>query len=326
MTTRARRVCFALLGLVGLTACETSSLAPRNTSTTPAVRPANVQPAAAAQTAPAPSAESEALAAYYGRVQSELSARGLLRTDGGGPDTAFTDTMLVRNFVSIALEEEYIRGQGLRPSNGNAASAIKKWTQPVRMTVEIGPNVPQEQIAWNQRETAQYAARLSQITGHPITMVDKGANFHVMFMSQDDADLIAPRIRQIVPDVNPAALRLFDRLPRGIHCLVVAFAKNAGGYDYGTAIAVIRSEHPDLMRLSCIHEEIAQGMGLGNDDPRARPSIFNDDDEFALLTRHDEMLLKILYDPRLRPGMRADAALPVVRERAAELLGRQNPI
>ena len=56
---------------------------------------------------------------------------------------------------------------------------------------------------------------------------------------------------------------------------------------------------------------------------RARPSIFNDDDEFALLTRHDELLLEMLYDPRLRPGMTAAEAMPIVRVMAAELTGDQ---
>jgi hypothetical protein len=91
-------------------------------------------------------------------------------------------------------------------------------------------------------------------------------------------------------------------MPRSTYCLVVAWdPDDDGGYE--KAVAVIRSEHPDLLRLSCIHEEMAQGMGLSNDSPDARPSIFNDDEEFALLTPHDEMLLRILYDPRLRPGM-----------------------
>jgi hypothetical protein len=44
-----------------------------------------------------------------------------------------------------------------------------------------------------------------------------------------------------------------------------------------------------------------------------RPSIFNDDGEFALLTEHDEHLLRILYDPRLKPGMTAEEAMPLVR-------------
>ena len=126
-------------------------------------------------------------------------------------------------------------------------------------------------------------------------------------------------IKALVPDVNPSALAIFDNLPRGVHCLVIAFSDTYNGHDYGQAIAVIRSEHPPLLRRSCIHEEVAQGLGLGNDSPQARPSIFNDDDEFALLTSMDEKLLQILYDPRLKPGMDADTVRPIVQELATRL-------
>ncbi|MEO1789186.1 MAG: DUF2927 domain-containing protein, partial [Pseudomonadota bacterium] len=81
------------------------------------------------------------------------------------------------------------------------------------------------------------------------------------------------------------------------------------------------AEHPDLMRLSCLHEEIAQGFGLSNDSPKARPSVFNDDEEFGLLTHHDELLLKMLYDDRLKPGMTPDEAAPIVQTLARELVG-----
>jgi hypothetical protein len=67
------------------------------------------------------------------------------------------------------------------------------------------------------------------------------------------------------------------------------------------------------MRRACVHEELAQGLGLADDSPAARPSIFNDDDEFALLTRHDEILLELLYDPALTPGMTVEEARPVLR-------------
>ena len=98
----------------------------------------------------------------------------------------------------------------------------------------------------------------------------------------------------------------------------------SGGLDsnvYQQAIVVIRAEHPDLLRLSCIHEEIAQGLGLPNDSPRARPSIFNDDEEFALLTRMDEDMLRILYNPALRPGMTEAEARAIVFELAARITG-----
>ena len=78
------------------------------------------------------------------------------------------------------------------------------------------------------------------------------------------------------------------------------------------------------MRLSCFHEEIAQGLGLPNDSPRARPSIFNDDEEFALLTDQDEMMLRILYSPELRPGMTAAEARPIVESLARRMVGGES--
>ena len=154
-------------------------------------------------------------------------------------------------------------------------------------------------------------------------MSDADPNFHVLFMSEDDRGALAPRIKAIVPDIDPASLAVFENLPRTIHCLVIAFAEDSGGYAYGEAIAVIRSEHPNLVMKSCIHEEVAQGLGLANDSPHARPSIFNDDDEFALLTTHDELLLKILYNPALQPGMGVLEARPIIRRLAAALTGER---
>ena len=103
-------------------------------------------------------------------------------------------------------------------------------------------------------------------------------------------------------------------------CTVFAYSRGAVSV-YSHAVALIRSELTPLLQASCIHEELAQGMGLANDSPTARPSIFNDDEEFALLTRHDELLLRILYYPRLRPGMSEAEAAPIVRRIATELLG-----
>ena len=54
------------------------------------------------------------------------------------------------------------------------------------------------------------------------------------------------------------------------------------------------------------------GLGLGNDSDTARPSIFNDDEEFALLTTHDEELLRLLYHPNLTPGMTLEQARPLI--------------
>ena len=42
-------------------------------------------------------------------VQVALLSQGLLRTDGGGPDTPYTDRMLTENFLRIAMFDEYQR-------------------------------------------------------------------------------------------------------------------------------------------------------------------------------------------------------------------------
>jgi hypothetical protein len=320
MRGRWRHIGLALGLLAGLAACDNSKLAPRQTDVPPSARPEGLKPVVPEAPPRRRSLASRDLETYYANIQADLLAQGLLRTDGGGPDTPFTDTMLLRNFERIALAEEYERGAGLRPSRGELGR-IKKWNKPVRVAVEFGALVPEDQRVQNSNMVSQYVRRLAGISGHPIAMDGSDTNFHVLFMSEDDKAEIAPRIRALVPDVNPASLKIFENLPRSIHCLVIAFSETPGGYDYGEAIAVIRSEHPDLLRRSCIHEEMAQGLGLGNDSPQARPSIFNDDDEFALLTTHDEMLLKLLYDPKVKPGMDVDEVRPIVAARAAELLG-----
>ncbi len=269
-----------------------------------------------------PSARSLELAAYYSKVETSLVGQGLMRTDGGGPDTPITDTNLIQNFEAIAIREEYERGAGLRPSS-SSTGRIKKWVKPVRVSVEFGASVSDDQKAREKGTVSRYVSRLARVTGHSISMSDANANFHVLVMSEDDRDQMLPRIQELVPDIDRASLSVFQTLPSSIHCLVIAFSDQPGGYAYGQAIALIRAEHPPLLMKSCIHEEIAQGLGLANDSPRARPSIFNDDDEFALLTTHDEYLLKILYDPALTPGMTPEQAMPIVRRLAPRLTGDQ---
>ena len=286
---------------------------------TPRARPAGLVPPPPAPP-PEPSERSEELRTYYARVQTELLAQGLLRQDGGGIDTPFTARQLAQNFERIALYDEYARGGGLR-AVANAPSHLRRWTSPVRIGVEFGASVPLDQRAEDTAIIDDYAARLGRLSGHSVSTVGSGANFNVLVMGEDDRAEAIARIRRIVPDISGASLDIFRTLPRSIHCLVVAFSGGGTDYQYRRAIAFVRAEHPDLMRKSCYHEELAQGLGLANDSPDARPSIFNDDDEFALLTSMDEMMLRMLYDPRLRPGMTPDEARPIVSDMAEELVG-----
>lgn len=303
--------------LAALAACtdlpppaETPPLAPQQSIRPPVLTPD-----------PIPSERSQNLARHYVRVQSNLLARGLLRTDGGGPDAPYTDTNLMRNFENIVFYDEYVRNRGFTPGNG-AAVGLRKWTIPVQMAVSFGDSVSRSQRRSDTRLVADYAARLAQISGHPISAgADRDANFHVLFMGEDDRAQAVQHVQTLIPNIHTSALDLFQHMPRSIHCLVVAFADNNDDHTYRRAIALIRAEHPDLLRKACVHEELAQGLGLANDSPQARPSIFNDDDEFALLTTQDEELLRLLYSPRLTPGMSIDEARPILTQLIAEHRG-----
>lgn len=268
---------------------------------------------------PAVTAKSEAARAYFAQVQQALLSQGLLRTDGGGEDTPFDDRMLADNFLRIALYDEYSR-QGGGFVRDETPSILRKWAGTVRVGLRFGASVPDDRRATDRARVASYLARLSQLTGHPIGLNDNNPNFWIHVVSEDEREALGPTLATQLPGLSSADIADVTGMNRSTYCLVYALSEGNSGV-YTRAVAVVRAEHPDLLRLSCFHEEIAQGLGLANDSPRARPSIFNDDEEFALLTRQDELMLKLLYDPALRPGMSVETAEPVVRRLAAALVG-----
>ncbi|MBZ8119697.1 DUF2927 domain-containing protein [Roseovarius sp. LXJ103] len=301
----------AVAGALGaLAACMA---APSPPGTMPQARPAGFAPATPPRIAD-PSNESLALSRYYARAQSNMLARGLLRSDGGGADTPYTDTDLLRNFERIVFTNEHSDASFAR---SNTPSPLRKWTQPVRFGLTFGPSVSPDMRARDTATISNYAARLARIADHPIALGGT-PNFHIMIVSEDERQLVVEKLREINPNISETLLRQILALPRQISCTVLAFPERQGTFAYRSAVAVIRAEQPDMSRTACIHEELSQGLGLANDSPRARPSIFNDDEEFGRLTTHDEELLRMLYDPRLRAGMSLEEARPILRDILAE--------
>jgi len=266
----------------------------------------------------APTPKSVAAAAYYGQVQQVLLNQGMLRTDGG-EGVAVSARSLAENFMRIALYDEYRRGAGgfVREET---ESRLRRWEAPIRVGVRFGPSVALDSQATDRARVASFVARLAQITGHPMAVDDRNPNFFVYVVSEDEREALGPVIHAALPGLSPSDVAGITMMPRSTYCLVYAMAEGNSGA-YTRAFAVIRAEHPDLLRLSCLHEEMTQGLGLPNDSPKARPSIFNDDEEFALLTDQDEMLLRILYSPELRPGMTAAEARPIVETLARRMTG-----
>lgn len=298
------RLAVAALGLAALSACD----AP--------VGPVEV---AATPTTTGRSAESLRLQSYYASIQSRLQAQGLLRTDGGGPDVPFTARTLAEDFERIALYDEYTIRNG-RFVAQQTPSFLRRWQKPIRIGIIFGENVDAETRAKDTKNVSDYARRLSRLTGVPISLSNTNPNFHMLFLHRDDQKTVGPVLRQRIPDLTNVVIDEIANSPRNTFCVAYAFSDDSNANAYTSAIILVKAEHTDLMRLSCIHEEMAQAMGLANDSPTARPSIFNDDEEFALLTHHDELLLRMLYDRRLRLGMTPQQARPLLPAIAEDVL------
>lgn len=271
----------------------------------------------------APSEESLALRDYYQRVEQDLLVQGLLRADGGGPDTPFTKRQLVDNFVQIGVFNEFTNENG-RFKKRSSEARVQRWQRPIAISMEFGASVDEQQRKADTKFVSDFAARLSRVTGHRISRSFGRGNFHVAVLDTDELKAFGPRLQELIPELETSIVEQITQMARPTYCAVYAFTDADAPNIFHTAVAIIRSEHPSLLRKSCFHEEIAQGLGLSNDSPAARPSIFNDNGEFALLTRHDELLLTMLYDPRLPLGGTPAQAKPVIEVLAAELLGGES--
>ena len=262
---------------------------------------------------------SAAMRQHYAQVQKALLSEGLLRTDTAPKDARFTDRDLTENFLRIALYEEYAGGQVTRHATATPI-LLMRWQVPVRVALRFGNAVPVAQQSADRVRVADYLARLSKVTGHPIGLSEKSPNFWLYIASVDDRAALGPALNTEIPGLSAGQLHSVTQMDRGTYCQVLT-QSDAASSTYERAVAVIPAEHPDLMRLACMHEELAQSLGLPNDSNAARPSIFNDDQEFALLTHQDELMLQILYDPALTPGMTGAEARPIVETLAKRLLG-----
>lgn len=66
---------------------------------------------------------------------------------------------------------------------------------------------------------------------------------------------------------------------------------------------------------SCAYEETVQSMGLFNDDDSLFNTLFTDSfKEYLFPTELDWMMLRILYDRRIKSGMTREEVMPIVHE------------
>ncbi len=247
----------------------------------------------------------------FARWDADLRAAGKLRADRAPIDAPYTKADLAANFAKIGFGSEFeIVDGAYRPVDAASDAPLTRWGGPIRYAL-FGAYDRADAAA-----LAAFSARLSGATGLPISPAALEPNLLVFFLDRPGRAQVGELFAR-EPDYRPLT-DLFDAWTADPKWPCAAeFYYHAPGarraYEIYFAVVYIRAEVRGLSRRSCIEEEIAQTLGLARDDPSLRPSIFNDDEEFALMTDHDAALLSLLYDRRLRPGMTAREAMPIVR-------------
>ncbi len=270
---------------------------------------------------------------------SNIKFTGGLRMERAPGDAPVDAATLIRNFRKIAYElESNPFGYGPGAPRQEGRSMLKRWESDVHTQIVWD----EESAAGPADDTIAFARKLSDLTGVPLKVSQHeqvstdlpdadNVNFFVFlgtgeFFENMLAELKAPSVGddEEMAEVSSGFLEFFATWHRSYSpCAAQSYSETSDAGDTGRiflAFVAIRTDLQDPMTQSCIEEELAQSMGLMNDDKDVRPSLFNDDHEFALLTNHDELLLKVLYDARLTAGMSAPQSMPIVRQIARELL------
>ena len=250
---------------------------------------------------------------YYTRLEERKTSLGLLRQDSGGEDTPFDVDDIVEVFEQLAFYNEYDIGKDKLLPNSNAVN-LAKWKSNTNISVRFGGSVEEKQKDKDLQEIKGLINNLSKITNHNIKISQQNVNMYVVVANQKEIKDLIGEIGLQRPEFDPKRIPIITQLPKDIHCMAMTSMSSEPNSAISSALVIIRNELPDVMRRACIHEEIAQSLGLTNDSHFARPSIFNDDDEFAILTKFDEILLQILYDYRLRSGISRQEASEYVRQ------------
>ena len=218
--------------------------------------------------------------------------------------------------VSFALEEEAFP----------RFEAIHKWRAPVRIVATSlldGHDEPEARARFSRylRMANQVVEGLSRQTGIDIKLFETtemprdDVNAVLFFVENINERLNGKPIPRLVTDEirrrsggDPAAVPVLT--PRNLCSLYYAYSD---GVIHGANIFITAGMHDDAV-YACLVEELTQMLGLAGDSVDVMPSIFNDASPFRERTDHDDLLLRILYDKRITPGMPRAEAVAMARK------------
>ena len=180
---------------------------------------------------------------------------------------------------------------------------VRKWKSKSTLSYKIGGN--KKSIETFRPVIQKHAKALSFDTGlkfREIGARDPGE--HLIFWFAEPDKMVEAGL---MIEKNAKAVR---KVASNARCYFLAYNLQNG--EYVKSMIVINRANTFTDLEHCLLEEMAQSLGLPNDDPLVSPSIFNDQERHMELTRVDRFLLRTLYDKRLPAGTPKEQALTLV--------------
>lgn len=195
---------------------------------------------------------------------------------------------------------------------------LEKWAGPIEVVI-----VGSLSAAHRQFVEAHFA-ELSRLTGLPTTLQGGGGSIREAVSSLDrhQANFVVAidsrdRLDRLQAEMGASAGERWAN--RGVVCFFYASPRRGRIVE---AFAAIPNMYEESLLRHCIIEETTQALGLFADADMIQPSMFSErsPDFLGQLTLNDKIIVRALYDPRIKPNMRRDKALAVAQDVIAELI------
>ncbi|MGF1630703.1 MAG: DUF2927 domain-containing protein [Kiloniellaceae bacterium] len=198
----------------------------------------------------------------------------------------------------------------LRPGRDHLA----RWEQPLRAALIDASSDHERQVA------RQHLQDLADLTGLAIGEAPPQTANLLVFFAADPFEA-ARRHRGHYAHRIPDA-RSFDGM-LAARADSTCFGFLWGGWPSGRgidfAVVFIRTDRGERTVKGCLVQQTTQVLGLMHDlDPEA-DSIFSDSGRDVDLTAGDRLMVRLLYDPRLKPGMGWAETEPLARAALREI-------
>lgn len=210
------------------------------------------------------------------------------------------EELLIEDFRSSVLLDEETRRHD--------STIIIKWNRSVLFRLFDEPTDKQKQIVLTT------ATLMERLTGFSVSEVkpdeEENAILHFRFADRDQLWRIQVEYGKSEADAKAT-------FERAVCTSITTYDKALGYIRFAENYIATDLDEEEL--TSCMIEEFGHVFGLGH-ETRYRPSIFGKIGEPQQLSINDMILVRTLYDERLKAGMSHDQAMPIVKIIIPELV------